>query len=87
MFFVSYFLLSVPRDVNVNKTNLRLCGKNIILRLNKHTENNSSKKNIYLQATQQRQQVWPTTAIFLSFSRKFDFISVTHTHTHKEKQE
>lgn len=61
-------------------------GKNIILRLNKHTENNSSKRNIYLQATQQRQQVWPTTAIFLSFSRKFDFISVTHTHTHKEKQ-
>lgn len=85
MFFVSYFLLSVPRDVHVNKTNLKLCGKNIVLRLNKHTEKNSSKRNIYLQAKQQRQLVWPTTAIFLSFSRKSDFISVTHTHTHKEK--
>lgn len=50
LFFVSYFVLSVPRDVNMNKSNLRLCGKNIILRLNKHTEKNSSKRNICISS-------------------------------------
>ena len=50
LFFVSYFVLSVPRDVNMNKSNLRLCGKNIILRLNKHTEKNSSKRNIFISS-------------------------------------